>query len=246
MNPLGLCHFYPADPTIVSTLTPPKPLAKADHIKGLFLLAKTQPRPYIIVVFKGGTITLLGLLQELHTWSALARIPIYWPDETKDRHKPCISCCPFCAYTVQNDPAYLNHIVSAHYNANFTCGTCLSAVTSSCQQMKRHINECKGLDPPMLPSLQGLAAPPTASKESAHSGHSPKKSSQESKHAGRKKKGSSFWETATSHFSISGGLSRHGQARDLHGQHQPRKHGQINEVLLSTESKSHKKDKSSK
>ena len=76
-----------------------------------------------------------------------------------------------------------------HYNANFACGTCLSAVTSSCQQMKRHINECKGLDPPMPPSLQGLAGPPIALQESARSGHSPKKSSQESKHMGRKKKG---------------------------------------------------------
>ena len=41
MNPLGLCHFYPTDPTIVSTLTPPKPPAKADHIKILLLLTKT-------------------------------------------------------------------------------------------------------------------------------------------------------------------------------------------------------------
>ena len=165
-NPLGLCRFYPADPTIVSTLTPPKPPAKVDDIKSLLLLAKTQPWPYIIIVFKGGAITLLGLLQELYTRSALARIPIYRPDETKDGHKPRVSCCPFCAYTVQNDPAYLNNIVGTHYNVNFACGTCLRAVTSSCQQMKRHINECKGLDPPMLPSSQGSAAPPTASQES--------------------------------------------------------------------------------
>ena len=156
-SPLGLCHFYPVDPTIVTRLTAPKPLAKVDHIKSLLILTKTQPHPYIITVFKGGTITPLGLLQELHTWSALARIPIYRPDETKDGHRPHVSCCPFCAYMVQNDPAYLNHIVGTHYNANFTCGTCLSAVTSSCQQMKRHINKCKGLDPPILPSSQGLA-----------------------------------------------------------------------------------------
>ena len=176
-NPLGLCHFYPADPTIVPTLQAPKPLAKVDHIRSLLILAKTQPRLYIIVVFTGGAITALGLLQELHSRSALARIPIYQPDETKDRHRPHISCCPFCAYTVQNDPAYLNHIVSAHYNANFACGTCLGAVTSSCQQMKRHLNQCKGLDPPMPPLLQGLAAPPTASQDSVRSGRSPKKSS---------------------------------------------------------------------
>ena len=188
-NPLGLYRFYPVDPMIISMLTPLKPPDKAGHIKSLLLLTKTQPQPYIIVVFKGGTITPLGLLQELLTRTALACIPIYQPDETKDGHKPHVSCCPFCAYTVQNDPAYLNHIVGTHYNANFMCGTCLSAVTSSCQQMKRHINECKGLDPPIPPSLQGSAAPPTALQESAHSGHSPKKSNQESKHVGCKKKG---------------------------------------------------------
>ena len=99
-NPLGLRHFYPVDPMIVSTLTSLKPLAKADHIKGLLLLTKTQPRPYIIVVFKGGAITPLGLLQELHTQSALARIPIYRPDETKDGHRPHVSCCPvLCVYS---------------------------------------------------------------------------------------------------------------------------------------------------
>ena len=146
-NPLGLCHFYPADPTIASTLPTPKPPAKADHVKGLLLLAKMRSRPYIVVVFLGGAITALGLLQELHTRSALARIPIYRPEETKDGHRPRVCCCPFCAYTVQNDPAYLNHIVGVHYNANFACGTCLSAVTPSCQQMKKHIADCKGLDP---------------------------------------------------------------------------------------------------
>ena len=55
-NPLGLCCFYPVDPTIVSMLTPPKLPAKADHVKGLLLLAKTQPQPFIIIVFKGGAI----------------------------------------------------------------------------------------------------------------------------------------------------------------------------------------------
>ena len=188
-NPLGLCHFYPTDPTIVPTLTAPKPPAKVDYIRSLLTLAKTQPHPYIIVVFTGGAITALGLLQELHTRSALARIPIHRPDETKDRHRPHVSCCPFCVYTVQNDPAYLNHIVGMHYNVNFACGTCLGPVTSSCQQMKRHISECKGFDPPILPLSQGSAAPSAALQESAHSGHSPKKSSQGSKHAGHQKKG---------------------------------------------------------
>ena len=178
MNPLGLCHFYCADSVNMSTLAPTKPLATTEHVKSLLLLAKMQQQPYIIVVFQGGTVTPLGLLQELYTRSTLACIHIYWSDETKDGHKPCVSCCPFCMYTIQNDPAYLNHIVGAHYNVNFTCGTCFSAVTSLGQQMKRHIKE-----------YSGLAPPPTALQESARSERSPKKSAPGSKHVGSKKKG---------------------------------------------------------
>ena len=117
-NPLGLCHFYRMDPNMSMPKTP-KPLATVEHVKKLLVLASTQRRPYIIVVFQGGTVTPLGLLQELHTRSALIRIPICLPGETKDGHRPHMSCCPFCVYTVQNDPAYLNHIICMHYNAKF-------------------------------------------------------------------------------------------------------------------------------
>ena len=177
-NPLGLCRFYSADPN-VSMPKGPKPPATVEHVKKLLFLASTKRRPYILVVFQGGTVTLLGLLQELHTRSALVHIPIYLPGEAKDGHSPCVSCCPFCTYTIQNDPAYLNHIVCAHYDANFACGACLSAITSSGQQMKNHIKECSGLAPP-----------PTASQESAPGGRSPKKSAPGPKHVRGKKKGS--------------------------------------------------------
>ena len=169
-NTLGLCHFYRADPNVSTPKTPKLP-ATVEHVKKLLLLASTQRQLYIIMVFQGGTVTPLGLLQELHTQSALLRIPIYLPGETKDGHRPRVSCCPFCTYTIQNDLAYLNHIVCAHYDANFACGTCLSAVTSSAQQMKNHIKECSRLAPP-----------PTALQESAPSGRSPKKSAPGSKH----------------------------------------------------------------
>ena len=160
-------------------LTPPKPPAMAEHVKSLLTLTKMQRWPYIIIVFQGGPVTALGLLQELHMWSTLACIPIYRSDETKDGHKPRMLCCPFCVYTVQNDPAYLNHIVGMHYSANFTCGTCLSAITSLGQQMKRHINECSRLAPPIMTMLQ----------ESVWVERSPKKSAPDSKHTRSKKKG---------------------------------------------------------
>ena len=64
-NTLGLCHFYHADPNM-SMPTGPKPLATVEHVKKLLFLASTKRWRYIIVVFQGGTVTPLGLLQELH------------------------------------------------------------------------------------------------------------------------------------------------------------------------------------
>ena len=156
-NPLGLCCFYPTDPSSLSMLTPPKSPATVDHLSNLLVLAKSRHRPYIIVVFEGGPVMPLGLLQELHSWHVLARIPIFLPEETKDRHKPLVSCWPFCAYTIQNDPAYLNHIINTHYHVNFMCRTCLSTITTSGQQMKRHISECPRLAALPEKSSQGSA-----------------------------------------------------------------------------------------
>ena len=177
-NTFGLCRFYRVDPNAPMPSGPVSP-ATAEHVKRLLLLASTKPRQYVLMVFRGGTVTPLGLLQELHTRSALVRIPIYLTGEAKDGHGACVSCCPFCTYTVQNDPAYLNHIVCTHYDASFGCGSCLSAITSSGQQMKAHIKECSGLTPL-----------PTASQESAPGGCSPKKSAPDSKHMRSKKKSS--------------------------------------------------------
>ena len=166
MNPLGLCHFYPMDPSSLSTLPPLKPPTTKEHLKHLLVLTKAKHRPYIIVVFQGGPIMPLGLLQELHTCHMLAHIPIFLPDEAKDRHKPRVSCCPFCMYTIQNDPAYLNHIIGVHYHVSLVCGACLDAITTSGQQLKRHLSECSGL----------ATLPTESSQESACSEHSPKKS----------------------------------------------------------------------
>ena len=133
-------------------------------------------------------------------WSVLVQIPIYLSGEAKDRHGTRVSCCPFCAYTIQNDLAYLNHIVCAHYDASFGCGSCLSVITSSVQQMKAHIKECSGLTPL-----------PTASQESAPGGHSPKKSAPDSKHVRSKKKSSRSEKSQPA-----GQASQDSQASDRH------------------------------
>ena len=80
-NPLGLCRFYHADPETVKFISAPKPLASIHRVKCLLEKAKGHGWPYIIVVFEGGNVTLLGLLQELHLWFTLSCIPIFTSDK---------------------------------------------------------------------------------------------------------------------------------------------------------------------
>ena len=114
-NTLGLCRFYHVRTLTCLCLQVQSHWPLADHVKKLLFLASTKQRWYVIVVFQGGTVTPLGLLQELHTRSALVSYP-YLPDwGSQGRARcTCMSCCPFCMYTVQNDTAYLNHIVCMH------------------------------------------------------------------------------------------------------------------------------------
>ena len=198
-NTFGLCRFYRTDPNAPMPSGPVSP-ATAEHVKRLVLLASMTPQQYVLMVFQGGTVTALGLLQELHTWSVLVWIPIYQSGDTKDGHGTRVSCCPFCTYTVQNDPAYLNHIVCAHYDSSFRCGSCLSAITSSVQKMKDHIKECSGLTPL-----------PTPSQESVPGGCSPKKGVPESKHVSSKKKSS-----RSEKSQLAGQASQDSQASDRH------------------------------
>ena len=67
VNPLGLCRFYQTDPQQSNVITSPKSAASAHRIKCLFEMAKDLGWPLTIVVFKGGNITPLGLLQELYS-----------------------------------------------------------------------------------------------------------------------------------------------------------------------------------
>ena len=79
-----------------------------------------------MVVFEGGTVTLLGLLQELHSHLTLLHIVISTPEEVKVGPKNHVSCCPICTYVVKNDYSFLNHIVIRHYWSSFSCGKCLA------------------------------------------------------------------------------------------------------------------------
>ena len=145
VNPLGLCRFYQTNPQKSNIVTGPKSAAGARRIKRLLELVKEHGQPLTIVVFEGGTITPLGLLQELHLQLILSHIPIHTLEEAKLGQKNRVSCCPICAYIVKNNYTFLNHIVICHYWSSFSCGKCLEFVASSGQQMKKHFPKCGGL-----------------------------------------------------------------------------------------------------
>ena len=66
-NPLGLCRLYWTDPQQSNIITSPKSAAGARRIKRLLEMVKDLGQPLTIIVFKGGNVTPLGLLQELHS-----------------------------------------------------------------------------------------------------------------------------------------------------------------------------------
>ena len=140
-----VCRFYQTDPQKSNVVMGAKSASTAHRIKCLLELAKELGYPLTIVVFEGGTVTPLGLLQELHSHLTLSHILIHTPDEAKQGQKNKVSCCPICAYIIKNDYAFLNHIVICHYCSSFSCGKCLEFMASSAQQMKKHFPKCKGL-----------------------------------------------------------------------------------------------------
>ena len=58
-----------------------------------------------------------------------------------------LSFCPFCAYTGGNYLSYLNHIIIAHYNANYGCGKCLKQAFVSSSALHNHKKVCIRLIP---------------------------------------------------------------------------------------------------
>ena len=66
-NPLGLCRFYHTNPLHSNIITGLKSAAGTHKIKCLLEKVKDLGWLFTIVVFEGSNVTLLGLLQELHS-----------------------------------------------------------------------------------------------------------------------------------------------------------------------------------
>ena len=141
-NPVGLCRFYQTDQHKFNVVTGPKSAAGTHRVKCLLELGKELGQPLTIVVFKGGMVTLLGLLQELQSHLTLSCMQIHTPEEAKMGWKNWVSCCPICTFVIKNDYTFLNHIIICHYWSSFSCSKCLVFMASSRQQMKKNFSKC--------------------------------------------------------------------------------------------------------
>ena len=81
------------------------------------------------------------MLQELHTATCLRCLQVDLCDKFVK-----MSFCPFCAYAGVNDLSYLNHIIIAHYNANYGCRKCLKQAFVSSSALHNHKKVCLGFD----------------------------------------------------------------------------------------------------
>ena len=65
-----------------------------------------------------------------------------------DHHDKSVkmSFCPFCTYAGMNNLSYLNHIITAHYNASYGCGKCLKQAFVLSSTLHNHKKVCLGFN----------------------------------------------------------------------------------------------------
>ena len=140
----GWCHFYQVGvtgdfPTFPEPWTP----ATSDDIYHLLKKAHKQAWPNLVVALSQDTVTVIALQLPLHNHVSLQWLKMEMDKEAGDQ--PSWKLCPFCQYTGSNDQSYLNHIMCAHYCANYGCGKCLDTVFTSGQKLSKHMKKCKVL-----------------------------------------------------------------------------------------------------
>ena len=140
-NPLDLCRFYQTDPQKSNVIMGLKSAASACRIKHLLELAKELGQPLTIVVFEGGVVTPLGLLQELHLRLTLSCIPIHTPEEVKMGQKTGYPAAHLCVCHKK----WLCIPQSHHHQPlleQFFLWEMPGVCASSRHQMKKHFQKC--------------------------------------------------------------------------------------------------------
>ena len=144
------CHFYDVGlkatkgSAPISCLMPKAPMMSS-QLKALLHKGRRQGHPLLIMAVAGEVVTPHGLLSELHMPGALQRLPMKCEDDPADQLRTKTSFCPFSSYHCRNDSKFLNHIVSFHYDAGYSCGKCVEEVFITSQSFKVHFKGCDGL-----------------------------------------------------------------------------------------------------
>ena len=123
----------------------PKAPVMPSQLKALLCKGRRQGHPLLIMVIAGEVVTPHGLLSKLHMPGPLQHLPMKCEDDLADQPRMKTSFCPFCSYHCCNDSTFLNHIMSFHYNAGYSCGKCVEEVFITSQSFKVHFKECDGL-----------------------------------------------------------------------------------------------------
>ena len=93
----------------------------------------------MILVHSTDSMTMMSMLQELHTAACLRHLQVdLWDKSVR------MSFCPFCTYVGANDLSYLNHFIIAHYNASYGCRKCLKQAFMSSCTLHNHKQVCLG------------------------------------------------------------------------------------------------------
>ena len=146
----GLCHFYDVGMKATKGSVPiscpiPKVPVMPSQLKALLHKGRRQGHPLLIMAITGEVVTPHGLLSKLHMLGALQHLPMKCEDYPVDQPRMKTSFCPFCSYHCCNDSTFLNHIVSFHYDAGYSCGKCVEEVFITSQSFKVHFKECDSL-----------------------------------------------------------------------------------------------------
>ena len=111
--------------------------------------------PNLLMAHTQDSVTMVCLLCELHKVASLWRLAM---ETVVEGGKKKVLFCPFCQYVGSNDISYLNHIVIAHYNANYGCGKCFKLVFKSGQQLKALKKVYKGFKKKANKPVEKLAS----------------------------------------------------------------------------------------
>ena len=142
-----LCRFYKVGSKSSLPSHVPNSQKTVTRCLLLCLLKKGRKanRPYLLVVTPQDVISPSGLLGELHAPGSLHHLPMHVEGDPPEKHQTKLCFCPLCKYSVANDQSFLNHVMHAHYQANYGYGKCLGEVCGESQPMQHHLWECRGL-----------------------------------------------------------------------------------------------------